>query len=565
MVSPYIAKKGDETLTLTQGSKKLFQVIYAEQKKGEEDRDEPKIKVSELISKMSFYYEKIRNTVDYEEEYLLRKNAIERIIRRQILIEGVIKVSKSEDISKHLLIELIRAGYLPNNKIPLNKIKEVGNIIEKYIKLRNYSLARLTPAKHLAKGDVTKMTDDIKNKNSLTNWLFAIAASEIEDNLGREKVKKVIVSDMYEILSNNIKLPKNLPYEKDLEVQIYLSIHRTFLKFDDEMLSYILFKYYNENWKNPSDQELAKISQEILPLRQAVENQLNHPLKKQLDKISKRYTVYFTILTDVIDDDPIKVFDAIKNDPKAFPRLIKRRCAKKYKEIKSKLWRVATRSILYIFITKSVFAILLEVPAIKLFGEEINPYSLAVNVSFPALLLFLIVVLTSLPSEENSQKIIEGINEISFKEVERKEPILLRKPVRRSKTIDFVFNIFYTITFFVSFGFMIWILDKIHFNWVSITIFLFFLALVSYFGIKIKRNSEELVVVDEKENILKFIIDFFYTPIVSVGKWLSEKFSRINVFVFILDFIIEAPFKVFVEIAEEWTKYVRERKEELGQ
>jgi len=30
-----------------------------------------------------------------------------------------------------------------------------------------------------------------------------------------------------------------------------------------------------------------------------------------------------------------------------------------------------------------------------------------------------------------------------------------------------------------------------------------------------------------------------------------------------LDFIIEAPFKIFVDIAEQWTKYVRERKEDI--
>jgi hypothetical protein len=37
----------------------------------------------------------------------------------------------------------------------------------------------------------------------------------------------------------------------------------------------------------------------------------------------------------------------------------------------------------------------------------------------------------------------------------------------------------------------------------------------------------------------------------------------VNVFVFILDFIIEAPFKIFVEITEEWTKYVKERKDDI--
>jgi hypothetical protein len=54
-------------------------------------------------------------------------------------------------------------------------------------------------------------------------------------------------------------------------------------------------------------------------------------------------------------------------------------------------------------------------------------------------------------------------------------------------------------------------------------------------------------------------------PIVAVGKLLSENFSRLNVMVLVLDFIIEAPFKLVVQIAEEWTKYVRERKDDISQ
>ncbi len=563
MVSPNISRKTEILPELTLDAKKLFQVIYTEQTKAE-DKSTPKIKVSELISKMSFYYEKIRNTVDYEEEYLLRKNAIERILRRQILIEGVLKISKSEEMSKHLLIELIRAGYLPNNKVPETKIKEIGLIIEKYIKLRNYTLARIKPAFYLKKGEVGKMRDELKERNSLTSWFLALAASEIEASLGRDRVKEVVVSNMYDILKEKIEIPEKLEkYKKDLEIQIYISIHRVYLKFDQAMLSLILFKYYNGAWKDPKDEDIAKIAQDILLIKQAIEAQLDHPLSKQIDKITNKYNVYFSILTDVIDDDPVNVFDSIKNDPKAFPRLIKNMCKKKYRAIKSKLWRVASRSIVYIFITKSVFAILLEVPAIRFFGEEINPVSLAVNVSFPAVLLFVIVVLTGLPSDENTNKIIEGINSIIFKKSNDEEKYKLHKPSKRGPVINFIFNLFYTITFFLSFGAVIWGLGKLDFNWVSITIFLFFLALVSYFGIKIKKSASELTVVEDKENIVSFFTDFFYTPIVAVGKWLSEKFSRINVFVFILDFIIEAPFKVFVEMAEEWTKYVKERKEEL--
>ena len=72
------------------------------------------------------------------------------------------------------------------------------------------------------------------------------------------------------------------------------------------------------------------------------------------------------------------------------------------------------------------------------------------------------------------------------------------------------------------------------------------------------------MVVEPKENLLSFLWSFFYIPVISTGKWLSGKFASINIFVFVLDFIIEAPFKVFVAVAEEWTKYIRERRENIN-
>ncbi|HQC49653.1 MAG TPA: hypothetical protein PLN57_00795, partial [bacterium] len=60
-----------------------------------------------------------------------------------------------------------------------------------------------------------------------------------------------------------------------------------------------------------------------------------------------------------------------------------------------------------------------------------------------------------------------------------------------------------------------------------------------------------------------FLVDLFYMPIILVGRWLSNKMSRLNIFVFIFDFIIEAPFKILVNVAEDWTKYVRERRDNM--
>ncbi|MFC1678512.1 hypothetical protein ACFLZ9_02105, partial [Patescibacteria group bacterium] len=274
-------------------------------------------------------------------------------------------------------------------------------------------------------------------------------------------------------------------------------------------------------------------------------------------------TIYFSILKEVAEENPVTVYENIHKDPKAFPRQIKRICNLRYKQTRARLWRAAIRSIIYIFITKSIFAVLLEVPAMKWFGEEINPVSLAINISFPAALLFMIVLFTKVPGEDNSSKIVDGVNEIVFNEHEKKEQFQLRKPVKRGRALHTIFGILYAVTFFLSFGFVVWALDKINFSWVSIIIFLFFLAFVSFFSTRIRKNAKELRIVESKENIFTLLADFFYIPIVSAGKWMSEKFDKVNVFVFILDFIIEAPFKIFVEIAEEWTKYVKERKDEI--
>ncbi|MEA3463483.1 MAG: hypothetical protein U9R14_00125, partial [Patescibacteria group bacterium] len=547
MLNPTLTRKTENTLTITENTKKLFQAIYREQKEEARVDDEiPKIKVSALISKMAFYYEKIRNAIDYKEEQLLRKNAIERILKRQIVIEGAIKELKSEEMAKYLLTELIRAGYLPNNKIPEDKIYEISQVINKYIKLKNYTLVCIKNGN--------------KIKNETVSWIITMAACDIEERLNKNIVNQTVISNMYEILNFNIKLPENSQYQQDKKIQIYLSIHRNLLKFDNEMLEFILFKYFNNSWQEEikqertKDEEITKLAQNITVLRKAIDKQINHPLAGQFNRIISRYTVFFTVLIDVIADDPAGVYNDFKADPKAFPRQIKKICGRKYKQAHSKLWRAAMRSIIYIFLTKSIFVILLEIPAIKWFGEEINLSSLTINIGFPAFLLFLIVLFTKLPSEDNSKKIIEGINEIVFEEKTRKEPFGLKKAIRRNKLMNAIFGIIYIITFFLSFGLIIWALGKIGFTWISTIIFLFFLALVSFFGIRIRKGAHELIITEPKENIFNFIADFFYTPIVAAGKWLSEKFSRINLFIFILDFIIEAPFKIFVEITEEWTK-----------
>ncbi len=520
-----------------------------------------------MISKLSFVYEKIRNAVDYEEEHLLRKNAIVRILKRQVVIEGVLKESNSEQLATHLLAELIRAGYLPNNKLPETKIKETALLLEKYIRLKNHSILRINNLLNL-KTDLGQAKELIGEKNALVGWLLSLAACEIEENFDLNRVQHTVVSSMFGILSKNLELPASLPFQEDLEIQTYLSINRVFMRYDEAMLSLVLFKYYNTSWSgaeknNLSDEEIGRVADTLPVLRETIKKQLKHPLVKPLDRIVRVYSLYYNILLENVQGDPVKSYEELSRDEGKFFNNIRKTCLAKYRRENNRLWRKAVRSIIYIFLTKSIFVFLIEVPAIKWFNEPLNLTALAINVSFPAVLLFFIVLMSRTPDKKNTEKIVSGIKEVAISGSERKQAILLRVPKKRHHATDFFFNLLYTAAFFVSTYFILWVLDKANFNWVSMTIFMFFLAFVSFFSIIVTKDVKNLIIVDRRESLIGFLLDLFYMPIIAVGKWLSKNASRVNVFVFFFDFIIEAPFKVFVEIAEDWTRYVKERKDNM--
>jgi hypothetical protein len=129
--------------------------------------------------------------------------------------------------------------------------------------------------------------------------------------------------------------------------------------------------------------------------------------------------------------------------------------------------------------------------------------------------------------------------------------------------MDFIFNLLYLTGFSITIYAIINGLSLIDFNWVNITIFLFFLTFVSFFSFRIKRDIKRFIIIEPKEGFVSFLFDFFYMPIVAMGKFLSDNVSKINVFIFVLDFVIEVPFKVFVEIFDDWVKYIKEKKEDL--
>ncbi|MFA5076432.1 MAG: hypothetical protein WC480_03390 [Patescibacteria group bacterium] len=504
--------------------------------------DEAKIRVNQVISKFSSVYEKLRNVVDYNDEHLLRKNAIFRILKRIILIE-----KRKDKIGLTLLQELIRVNYLPNNTLPESKAKEVEEILNKYL-IINRSIFEKRPMRQAFK---------------IMTWLINVAACEIEEVLFDFKQRNALILAMRKILQRDVELPDSLP-ENEQNILLQLTVLRSLMRSDGIILYHYLISQFYPNFFN-SDIEpglLADFTDNLEKIKIRAEYYINHPLRSKLWKISRRYSVYFLILKDVLEKNQDNIDDIIAR-PKLLADQIMQICEQRYKKIRIKVVRSVIRSIIYIFITKMFLAFLIEIPLDYLFEQTLNYVTLIINVLFPPFLMFAISLFIRLPRKKNTEAIIAGVKEIVYQQEDAEAKYHIKSLASRGRVMNFFFNLFYIITYGITFGIVIYILNKLSFSIFSGTIFIFFLCVVSFFAIHIRLTARELIVLNTKEGLINFLFDFFSLPIVRIGRWLSVKLSKINIFVFILDFIIEAPLKIILEVMEEWFSFIREKKEEV--
>ncbi len=143
-------------------------------KKQRSEPDVATIHVDEIASKVALFYEKIRKIVDWKEEHLVRRGAIERILKRKMIskISGISLSSEFNPgkIAEPLVLELVRGGHFQNDRIPKKKIVEVENILKK--------LAFIFENNQL---EIYKQsTVKIKKMIKFFNLLLEIAACEIE-------------------------------------------------------------------------------------------------------------------------------------------------------------------------------------------------------------------------------------------------------------------------------------------------------------------------------------------------------------------------------------------------
>lgn len=508
-----------------------------------------KMGVNQVVGRVAFVYEKIRNALDYKDEHLFRKNAIRRILKRKLLLEKVIlenyllETYHQENIAEHLLQELISARYLKNLQVPMKTIGEVDAIIQKYARLIS---------------EIKELTGKVNSK--VFNYILETEAVEIESLLAPAPKDKALLRAMFSVMNARLTMGTSQIAEQEKELQVLLGCHRVLLKWDDSMLRTLLLKLYYPAWENGGPEVIKRVASNFESLQAEIEKQMDHPWRREITKILQRQAIIFWVIQDILEASSAKAAEIFSNS-EVLTTEIKKACQRRYGGVRAKLRRGVVRSIIYVFFTKMVLALAIELPLDWYLSGALNYFTSFVNIIFPPLLMFFVAVTIRMPKAENTQRILEEIKQICLGEGKPKVYVL-RKPRRRGPFTRFVFNLIYTLTFVFSIIIIFWALFGIGFNVVSSIIFILFLTLVSFFGIRIRRPVKEILAVEKSESALGSFIDFFSLPFVSLGRWLSVKYSKINVLLFLMDFIIEAPFKLLIKIFEDLFGFIKEKKED---
>ena len=508
---------------------------FVSEKKGEEG--ESTISVTEAASALAFYYEKIRNAMEYQDDHLIRQSAIRRILNRRMLFS-----LSSPEIAKALVLELVRSRYLSNNTVPMSMIGRVEHILSGYL------------------GVLESMKRQRLINEKRQDWLLQMVSCELDELFVPMAAEEGLVRLMADVLGPTVEKSFPKTDERIKKSQLTIAAYRILLRPNIHRLNYFLLKQGFPQWTNGGMTDADARAREIPDIMSRSASAINFQMNARLQGAFRRFRIAFIVLHSIVKQNGAKILD----DPTALDGLFPKVSEKFYATIKTRRYSRTIRPFLYIFLTKMVIGFAVEIPYDQLTVHYVKIRPLLINLLFPPCVLAAIAFTVRLPGASNTNEIVQAVSEIVYEDTPQKvfaqQKITLR---RRSAVLSVVFNIIYGIISIFSLGLFAWVLQKLDFNIASGLILFFFLSLVMFFGITLRRLIRDLVILKTKESFFWLFVGQFFDPIMRLGQWLAFRISRINILIFIFDIIIELPFQALVEITEEWFTFLKEKKDDL--
>jgi hypothetical protein len=486
------------------------------------------IEMSGAGKTLSSAYEQLRNAAEYTEGRIILQRAIRRFYKRLLF---VVK-RRPEDVGQELIIELVLSGYLQEGQHHTATAEAISKLAVEYVDIYH----RLRQA-HVS-------------PNLALQWILAVLSVRTEDLLRPYAYNLALVTFAYEHFSD--QLPKrdivglDKEAEEDYEVALYVAVHQALLKSNIDVVRADLLRLFSSD-----SSDIHAYAQ----WNERVDRLYTSPLTARLKRLISRNGAPFRILKGLIDDDPN--LPDILSDQEKFMNTYGRQITKEYARVDRRLNKGLAKSIVFIFITKTLIGVGVEVPFDLLVYGSIALLPLTINLLFPPFYMASIRLGITMPSSADARATLHYIEELLYGD---NPPVLnLRE---RAKPSPFT-KVISTLLFLVPLAITTIILDRLGFNTLQMLIFFIFFSTASFLGFRLSSIVRELKMSSPDTHLPALLLDFFYLPFIQSGQWLAGKYAKVNIVGDFLDFAIELPLKTVLRTIRLWMRFLNEKHDEL--
>lgn len=529
-------------IVLSQVTAALLQATKAIKPRPKPD-EYARISVSRAVSFFAIAYEKVRNAIEFREDHLVRRAAIERILKRRLSMNP-----KGEGEGENLVRELLWARYFPVDSLSDSDSEKIQRIIDIYTSAR---MSLVTGRS----GDVVKFLD---------TFLTDLLTCEVEEALSYDITQResIFTYFIFQSLKSKIKIDG---LSQDVQNAFLLTaIEKNYRKSDTAYQRYHIFNVFYQPLAKYEPSELQQLVPKLPQIFEKIDDTLRNPIVEKISKFVKKQLPPFLILFELIRNKIKDDLQTVLTDKALLWSEVDLLCRQKYAFVQKRLRGLAIRSLIYVFITKMLLAIALEGPLSQYFYGDVEWISIIINSIFPPIMMLVIILFNKIPDDENTKRIYQRIVDLidADPSFETKVVMIAQKPKPRRPSLQFGFSLFYFATFAVTLYLIRLALMALSFNLISQAIFLFFVSTIAFFAHRISFVSSEYKLI-EKDSFFTPFVDFFFMPMLAMGKFFSSEIAKLNFFTFIFDILIEAPYKLVIEIVEEWISFTRRKKEEI--
>ncbi len=468
-----------------------------------------------FVETLAKAYETARNALEYRAENLVRRAAIERILKRLTLI-----YKSPEEVAENLLTELKWARYLEQSQTGTARRTELTKILNKYLTY---------------KGVIN------------TDWIIKIASAEIEELFNLNKDYHQFTFYAFQVLKQKVNIAN-----ENLDLLIYYAVDKVYAASDPEQIAYHIISLAGQN----IDKEKMEEGWKLFNLART------STLTPRINKFVRRQMPPLVLLRDMYFFSP-EDFAALIDNKDAFTKRAEEVLDNQLTLMSGKISTAGIRSVIYIFLTKMVLAFGLEAPLETFIYGHVQILPMVVNLLFPPLIMWGVTSQIRTPSPAEQEMLVNRTYYIveNFDDLKNEENALNMETTKNTNNLTYyTFSGLYTFVFVGMFIFIYYLLGLIGFKFFNKFIFVFFMTIIAFFAYRISQIASVYSWKDQEKDSSS-LKDMFLLPILTIGSRLSQGLTKLNFLGFVFDFILEAPFKIILGFVDDWVQFLSAKKE----